>query len=210
MTESPKSALGYVRVSTEKQKEDGSHVNQREKLKEWATENDCGLDIEEDIAISGRSDDRTGYQQVMKKYPQYDVVVVRELSRFGRSPEKTVSDILEISEAGVDFVSLSETFDTTTANGRLFLRILSDFNGWFAEQRREQALEEVERRREEGEPIGRPKKLSAEEREQVRQWRREGKSLGQIKALVDYDYGVEISKTTIQRYCDGVERGEAA
>lgn len=77
----------YVRVSTEQQKDDDSHVNQRERIEQWADRNGYdSIDWFEDIAVSGQSENREHYQRLMDSYQEYDAVVVRELSRFGRDP----------------------------------------------------------------------------------------------------------------------------
>jgi DNA invertase Pin-like site-specific DNA recombinase len=59
----------------------------------------------------------------------------------------------------------------------------------------------VERRRQQGEPIGRPKKLNEEQLEQVREWREMGLSYGDITTLVEDGFGVSVDKSTIYRYC---------
>lgn len=194
----------YIRVSTQKQKDDNSHVRQRERIQDWADrEGYDDIDWYEDIAISGRDDDRPEFQDLMDSYEDYDAIVVRELSRFGRSPEKNVTQIMTITESDVDFISLKEDLDTTTANGRLFLRILSAFNGWFAEQRREVALAAAERRRGKGEPLGRPKKLDESQIEEVRELHDYGVSYTAIARIMeDKPSGPEsISRETIRRYC---------
>jgi len=200
----------YIRVSTEKQKAEGSHENQREQIAEWATRQDYdGVDFYEDIAISGRDDSRPEFNELMNCYEEYEAIVVRELSRFGRSPEKNVQQIIDISDSGVDFISLKEDIDTTSANGRLFLRMMSAFNGWFAEQRKEQAIAAAQRRKENGEPVGRPKKLNGDLRDEAFDLRRKGVSYQAIAHVVeaDPDGPDEISRETIRRYCNdaGIE-----
>lgn len=195
----------YIRVSTRDQKEKGSHDNQREHILEWADiQGHDSVDIYEDIAISGRDDSRPEFNDLMNCYEDYDAIVVRELSRFGRSPEQNVQQIIEITESGVDFISLKEDLDTTSANGRLFLRILSAFNGWFAEQRREQAIAAAQRRRENGEPLGRPKKLDEDLRSEAFDLRRRGVSYTAIARVMESKPNGpdEISRETIRRYCD--------
>lgn len=198
-------AAAYIRVSTRKQKEEGSHENQRETIQEWVDRHDYeDVDFYEDIAISGRDDSRPEFNTLMDHYQNYDAIIVRELSRFGRSPESNVQQIIDITESGTDFISLKEDIDTTTANGRLFLRIVSAFNGWFAEQRREAALAAAERRRENGEPLGRPKKLDEDLREDVYELREAGVSYSAIARVMESkpDGPDEISRETIRRYCD--------
>lgn len=224
----------YVRVSTPSQVEERSHLRQRKKIAQWAEMNDHepgpwddyhdGEDITEDtewdsidgevtgdihwyedIAISGTVDSRESYQELLDQFAAHELVIVKNLARFGRSPEKTTKDILEIAEV-VDFVAIEDPVDTTTANGRLMMRMVNAFNGWFAEQRKEQAEEMIERRRAEGKPIGRPKKLSEEQIGQVREWRESDLSYSTIAVLVEERFDIEVSRETIRRYCKDFDR----
>jgi len=206
-------AAAYVRVSTEQQKEEGSHEKQRERIQEWCDrEGYAGIDWFEDIAISGQSDDRPEYQRLMDSYDQYDAVVVRELSRFGRDPLTVMQDVEQLVESDLEFVSISENFDTSGAMGRAFMRILAVINGMYADLRREQAVRAAEKRREQGKPIGRPKKLNEELRAEVYDLRRKAVSYSAIARVIEArpDGPETISRETIRRYCDdaGVEPEE--
>lgn len=200
----------YIRVSTEQQREEGSHHNQRQRIEQWADrEGYDNIDFYEDIAISGQADERDAYEDLMDHFEQYDAVVVRELSRFGRDPLTVMQDVEEIIESDTDFISITENFDTSTAMGRAFLRILSVINGMYADLRREQAIRAAERRKEQGKPVGRPTKLSEAEKDRVFDLRRKGVSYQAIANIVEgwSDGPDEISRETIRRYCDdaGVE-----
>jgi DNA invertase Pin-like site-specific DNA recombinase len=192
---------GYIRVSTEKQKEDGSHEKQRERLEEWADTHDHHITLYEDIAISGQAAERDAYDRLLADAQQYDAIIVRELSRFGRSLQQVLTDIDDLHECGVDFISLKENIDLTTAQGQLFLNIIGAFNQFWADLARERANEMVQRRREEGKPIGRPKKLTADELEQVYDWRSKGLSYGEIATLAEEMFGIDVTRQTIYRYC---------
>ena len=192
---------GYIRVSTEQQKEEGSHETQREKLREWADREGHQIELFEDIAISGQSDDREAYNEMMDRVDEFDAVVVRELSRFGRNLQKVLDDVETLDETGVDFVTLSGEFDTSTAQGKLLLQVKGAFDEFWSNLAQERANEMVQRRREQGKPIGRPKKLDKEQLEQVRDWREKGLSYGAIATLVEDGFGVEIDQSTIYRYC---------
>jgi len=198
---------GYVRVSTEQQRADGSHEHQREQLREWAHRNDHELTLYEDIAISGQSDERPEYDRMLADATSgaYDAVAVRELSRFGRSLQTVLRDISELDEHGVEFVSLTEQFDTSSAMGEAILKMIGVFNEFWADLARERTEREVERRREAGEPIGRPKKLDAEQREQVRDWHEMGLGYSSIVPLVEDTFGIEVDRSTIYRYCNDGE-----
>jgi DNA invertase Pin-like site-specific DNA recombinase len=203
-------AAGYIRVSTEQQKEEGSHQNQRDRLKEWADRNGHELTIYEDIAISGQSDDREAYQELMDEVAGYDAVVVRELSRFGRSLQQVLNDVDALQDSDTDFISIEDNFETQSAQGKLLFQIIGAFNEFWANLARERAQESIERRREEGKPIGRPKKLNEEQLEQVYEWREMGLSYGDIAALVEDGYGVSVDSSTIYRYCSENEEAEPA
>lgn len=194
-------AAGYVRVSTKQQKEDGSHENQRDQLEEWADRNDHDITFFEDIAISGQSDDRPKYHEMMDRLDEFDAVVVRELSRFGRNLRKVLDDVERLDEEGVDFITLSGDLDTSTAQGKLLLQVKGAFDEFWANLAAERANEMVERRREQGKPIGRPKKLDDEQIEEVREWREKDLSYGMIQTLVKEKHGIEVDTSTLYRYC---------
>jgi DNA invertase Pin-like site-specific DNA recombinase len=192
---------GYVRVSTKQQKEDGSHETQRDQLAEWADDQDAEIDFFEDIAISGQSEDREAYEDMMSRLDEFDAVVVRELSRFGRNLRKVLDDVETLDEHGVEFITLSGEFDTSTAQGKLLLQVKGAFDEFWSNLAQERANEMVQRRREEGKPIGRPKKLNEEQLEQVRDWNEKGLSYSAIATLVEDAWGIEVNQSTIYRYC---------
>lgn len=196
---------GYIRVSTEQQKEEGSHENQREQLEEWADREGHTIEFYEDIAISGQADERTDYDELLDDAEQFDAIVVRELSRFGRNLQRMLNDIRDLRERGVDFISLKDNIDMTTAQGKLMMQMIGAFNEFWANIARERANEMVQRRREEGKPIGRPKKLNEDQLEQVREWKEMGLGNGSIASLVEDAYGISISRQTIYRYTTETE-----
>lgn len=122
-------AIGYVRVSTGGQVEDGVSLDaQREKIQAWAKLHDEDeLVIYEDAGISGSSmEQRPGLQQALREVcRRKGVLVVYALSRLARSTKDTlaISDTLEKSKA--ELVSLSERIDTTSASGKMVFRMLA-------------------------------------------------------------------------------------
>lgn len=193
---------GYVRVSTEQQQAEGSHENQRDRLEDWADREGHSIEIFEDIAISGQSDEREAHQDLMQRLDEFDAVVVRELSRWGRSLQKTLNDIDELDRHDVGFISLTEkNIDTTTPDGRLLLNIKGSLDQYWSDVAQERAREVVQRRKEQGKPVGRPKKLTDKQIEQVREWHEMGLGYTSIVPLVEDAYGVDVTKSTVYRYC---------
>jgi site-specific DNA recombinase len=195
---------GYIRVSTKQQKQEGSHERQRDRLEDWADRNDHDLDIYQDIAISGQSDDRPAYEEMMTavKDGGYGAVAVRELSRFGRSLQQVLGDIETLDEHDVEFISISESFDTSSAMGTAMLQMIGVFNEFWANLARERAKEMVERRKAEGKPVGRPRKVDGDTLEQIREWHEAGLSYSDIATLVEDIIGEPIDSSTIYRYCN--------
>jgi len=137
----------------------------------------------------------------MARLDEFDLVAVRELSRFGRSLQQVLRDIERLDEHGVEFTSITEDFSTDSAMGTAMLQMIGVFNEFWANLARERAHENVQRRRESGEPIGRPRKLSEDQIEQVREWHDMGLGYASIVPLVEDAYGIEVSDTSIYRYC---------
>ena len=126
-------AIGYIRVSTQGQAEDGISLDaQRAKIAAWCNLNDAELvGIFEDAGISGASmAKRDGLHAALKSTGKGMALVCYSISRLARSTR----DMLEIAERldakGADLVSLTEKIDTTTAAGRMvfkMLAVLADF-----------------------------------------------------------------------------------
>jgi len=210
---------GYVRVSTEQQKEDNSHERQADRLRGWADRNDAEIEIFQDTAISGKDPSRDSYQKLMGDpsddelgtVTEYDALIVREMSRFGRSLQQVTKDIERLDDHDVDFISLKEDIDMSSAQGKLMMHIIAAFNQFWSDWSRERALEYAERARNDDDlQLGRPTKLAPEQIEQVREWHDMGLGYGSIAPLVEDAYGIEVSKTTIYRYCRDDEQRASA
>ena len=125
-----KRAAIYIRVSTLEQKEEGYSIQaQREKLllyckaKEWTVK-----DIYIDGGYSGSNLDRPDLNRLLNSLEDIDLVLVYKLDRLSRSQKDTLFLIEDkFITSNVDFVSMTENFDTTTAFGRAMIGILSVF-----------------------------------------------------------------------------------
>lgn len=147
--------IGYIRTSTDRQ--ELSLEAQEQKVRAMAAIKDAVLmEVIIDEGESGRDLDRPGAQRLMAmvKSRSVDMVIVAKLDRITRS----VRDLAEIvdlfNRKKVAFVSVSETLDTSSANGRLFVNILGLIAQWEREiiaERTEDALQVRKRR---GAPTG--------------------------------------------------------
>ena len=122
----------YVRVSTARQDQEGYSIPlQKERLiayckaKGWVV---AGVFV--DPGHSGSSLDRPGITALIDgvEAGKFDVVLVYKLDRLSRSQKDTLYLIEDVfMENKTDFVSMQESFDTTTIYGRAMVGILSVF-----------------------------------------------------------------------------------
>ena len=79
--------------------------------------------------VSGKNDQRPGYQDLLSRIRDHsiDVVLVYRLDRLSRNVRDVYDFLDTIREAKVEFVSLTEGFDTTTAMGRAMLGVAAVF-----------------------------------------------------------------------------------
>ena len=131
MTEQTKRAAYYGRVSTAEQVEGTSLDTQRERcLKAIADHDDWELAGEYvDEGVSGAKGSRPQLDRLMAdcRAGSVGAVVVSKLDRFGRSVKHLSNLIGELDERSVFFVSVAESFDSSTPAGRLMRNTLGSF-----------------------------------------------------------------------------------
>ena len=88
--------------------------------------------------------------------PEGDTLVVWRLDRFGRSLKDLISKIEALDERGVEFASLTEGIDTTTAQGRLAFHLFGALAEFEREIARERTMAGLRAARERGRVGGRP------------------------------------------------------
>ncbi len=121
--------VGYIRVSTDRQVEDGISLDaQRGKIEAWAKLHDeTEVLIYEDAGISGASmDQRPGLQDALREVCRCKgALIVYSLSRLARSTRDTLSISDRLAKSGAELVSLSERIDTTSASGKMVFRMMA-------------------------------------------------------------------------------------
>ena len=112
----------YVRVSTEKQ----DLQTQLSALKEYC--NRVGYEIAEEYqdVISGKTDKRPGFDRMLNDMRQgkFKIILVYKLDRIGRSLQHLLNLFEEFKNNRINFVSITQNINTTTPEGKMFLRLL--------------------------------------------------------------------------------------
>ena len=132
MSSAKGSAVGYARVSTERQAAEGISLDaQKEKILVWAQANEYELlELFVDAGLSAtRADNRPGLQRAVNTAcKRKAALVVYSLSRLARSTRDALMLADRLNKAGADLVSLTESIDTTSASGKMVYRMLSVLN----------------------------------------------------------------------------------
>lgn len=121
--------LGYVRVSTIEQNEERQVRALIEK----------GVEVE-NIFIdkkSGKNTDREKLNELLSYSRKGDVVITESISRIARNTKDLLNIIDKLKTKGVDFISMKESIDTSTPQGKFMLTVF----GAMAELERESILE---------------------------------------------------------------------
>jgi DNA invertase Pin-like site-specific DNA recombinase len=148
-------ALGYVRVSTDKQ---GISLDaQAEKIKAMALVQSAELvDTIVEGGESAKSLNRPGMTKLLAMVDKGKVqaVIVAKLDRLTRSV-KDLCELLERFERrGVALISVAESLDTGSAAGRLVLNIMAAVSQWEREAIGERTRDALSHKRSQGERVG--------------------------------------------------------
>lgn len=110
--------IGYARVSTQDQ-------NLQMQL-DALSEAGCFEIFEE--KMTGTKKDRPALNEMLKMLRPGDQVVVYKLDRISRSTKHLIELVELFEEKEVEFVSLQDSIDTSTAMGRFFFRIMASIS----------------------------------------------------------------------------------
>ena len=127
-------AIGYIRVSHSEQADSGlSLAAQRKKIEAQATLSDLTLvDVLQDVGESAKDLQRPALTDLLNRINtgQVACVIVAKLDRLTRST-KDLADLLStFKEKQVSFISTAESFDTSSATGRVVLNMIGVIAQW--------------------------------------------------------------------------------
>jgi site-specific DNA recombinase len=197
-------AIGYVRVSTDKQADHGVSLEAQEaKIRAMATVQ--GAEVIELIVDGGESAKdlkRPGMDRLLALVDErkVDTVIIAKLDRLTRSV-KDLAELLErFQRRGVSLVSVAESLDTGSAAGRLVINIMTAVSQWEREAIGERTRDAMQHKRSNGKCVGNLAygyRLSADGEHvepepseqaalaQIRSLRQQGRSLRAIAAALN-------------------------
>lgn len=113
----------------------------------------------QDIGESGSKESRPEFDKLLQdmRTKKFDTIIVYKLDRIGRSISHLLKLFEEFTKREIKFISITQNFNTTTPEGRLFLRMMM----LLAEYERELTISRInsglERARASGKKLGRKK-----------------------------------------------------
>lgn len=125
---STRQAIGYIRVSTDRQATEGISLEaQQAKINAWCELYGYELiAVYQDAGITGTSiKKREGIQQALATTGPGTALVVYSLSRLSRSVVDTLTITDQLHRTGADLVSVTENIDTTSAAGKMVLNMMA-------------------------------------------------------------------------------------
>ena len=151
-------AVGYIRVSTDKQVDHGISLDaQRSKLEAYAALYDIELAcVIVDAGVSAKTLDRPGLQQAlgMLRRGEAEALLVAKLDRLTRSV-KDLGTLLDAYFAeAFTLLTVADSIDTRTAAGRLVLNVLMSVAQWERETITERTTEAMHHLKTQGRKTG--------------------------------------------------------
>jgi len=184
--------IGYARVSTKDQSLD----LQMDALKLAGCER-----IFSDHGISGVKTERPGLDQALYHLRDGDKLTVTSLDRLGRSMSHLIKTVTDFKEQNIEFHSLKENIDTSTATGKLIFHLFAMLAEFERDQFKERSQAGMTAARARGTVGGRKHKLnSAQVNQLLLMFADRHISLSEISRT----FG--IGKTTIYRYAGNDNR----
>ncbi len=152
-----------------------------------------------DVGISGAKDSRPALNRLMAdaRKRRFDTVLVARFDRFARSTRHRVLALEEFNALGVDFISLSESVDTSTPMGKMVYTVIAAVAELERSLIRERVVMGLQRAKAQGKKLGRPRG-SAQDVARIQQLKSEGLSVRQIARKV------KVSKSTVSRLLNTV------
>ncbi|PIY82963.1 MAG: hypothetical protein COY78_03970 [Candidatus Omnitrophica bacterium CG_4_10_14_0_8_um_filter_44_12] len=144
----------YARVSSVDQNTETQLLSLREYCKRMGHEATEYVDN----GFSGKDDKRPAFERMLSdmRSGKLEAIACYKLDRIGRSLKHLLNLFEEFENRKIGFISLSQSIDTTTPEGRMFLKMLMVLAEYERELIVSRTVEGVNRARKQGKKLGRP------------------------------------------------------
>lgn len=148
----------YARTSTDKDQNPQTQIRVIEKYLE-NLEGVESIRTYIDEAVSGSKASRPEFDKMLTamRNREINTIAVYKLDRIGRSLSHLVSLFEEFKKKNIKFISATQSINTASAEGRMFLQMMMVIAEFEREMTRQRVIDGMARARAEGKKIGRPK-----------------------------------------------------
>lgn len=182
--------FAYCRVSTADQTTD----NQVREINAAGFNVEAKRIVAETVSGSVAAMERKGFQRLVDRLEEGDILIVTKLDRLGRNAMDVRATVDALAADGVKVHCLAlGGVDLTSPAGKMTMGVIAAVAEFERDLLVEKTQAGLSRAKAEGKALGRPSSLSAEQQATIRQRREQGLSLGALAA----EYGV--SRAAIQR-----------
>lgn len=175
--------LGYIRTSTDKQLND-RQINQLQQICDTVY-------VEDGVSAVGKC--RPIYQQIIADLKQGDVFVVVSLDRAYRSVIDALVELENLQALGIEFCSLTQSFDTRTPEGKLLYTVSAALAEWERAILRQRTREGMKAAKARGSRIGRPPVLNASQISWAAKQHQQGQTIRKLAQ------SLKVSPSTLSR-----------
>lgn len=189
MTEGTK-LVGYVRVSTEQQGDEGAGLEaQRKAIRLECERRGWQLDRIEPDVLSGRTMKRPGLEAALADCRSGKVagIVVAKLDRLSRSVIDFATLVAEANRGGWNIVALDFGLDLSTPQGKLVANVLMAVAEWEREIIGQRTREGLAVKRSQGVRVGRPQSVPQSVVRRIKTARSRGNSFATIAERLNRD-----------------------
>ncbi|HEV7245969.1 MAG TPA: recombinase family protein [Shinella sp.] len=143
--------IGYARVST---------CDQNLDLQVNALRSAGCAKVFKDHGISGAVEKRRGLNAVLRNLRRGDTLVVWRLDRLGRSIRHLIDVIAKLQARGIEFRSVTENIDTSSAGGRMIFHVIAAMAEFERSMISERTIAGMAAARQRGQSLGRRRSLT--------------------------------------------------
>lgn len=200
----------YARCSTNETRQ--STARQIEAFRRWEKENRILIDVLIEEYATGKNFDRQKYQDMKNKIQKDDVLIVKELDRFGRSMDLIKSEWSYFMDKGVKIIVLDMPIISSDLKGnknldmRFISNLVFEVLCYCSEKEREKLSQRTKEalavKKKQGIKLGRPNTYDEDTIKKVLYEYQLGTKLSDIKEK----YGVSPDRVRVWRNEYGVER----
>jgi len=138
--------VAYLRVSGQKNFDNGiSIAEQRRKIEAYCVAMSLSEPqfIIEEGGTSGFKDSRPGFKRLSQMVEECTVstVIIYKLCRLARNVRLTLEFLEHVNNKGIDFISLNDNLDTSSAIGKFNLTLIAAINQLYRDQLSEKMVE---------------------------------------------------------------------